>query len=510
MIRHSSSSTPTRSTSWDGTRRDVFRLAAVGIVAGAASPRRLPAEEPTGRRGPERNLVKLGPGPHLFLDDHWVDRIEGLERRSEPPQRLERPVLDSKRFGCTQPYVSVIRDRETGRFRLWYNRGSAIWHVESADGLHWENPRVAWDLPRAYGASLIDDGDRSGDPDRRYKLANWQATRAREDKPGDDNGMYVGFSPDGFRWTVYAKNPVLPGWPEGYGVRSRYGVGDIVDVYHDPVSGHYAAAVKVMAVSEDGFARGPRAGEGIRRLVGLTTSRDFVHWERPRRIFVPDDRDDGLLEFYGMGAIHLRGSLRIGLVRVLRDDLPCDPGGPRNGIGYAALATSRDGLTWQRRREPFLDRNHERGTWDHAMAWIGAAVPVGDEMFFYYGGYARGHKVEARTERQIGLARMKRDRYMALVPAKDEGRLVTRPFVLPNGRLTVNARATKGAVFVRILDESGKPLDDLGAAEAGPLEGDVLAGELRWPRSLEGLRGRQVRLEFRLREAALFGFDFAS
>ena len=28
---------------------------------------------------------------------------------------------------------------------------------------------------------------------------------------------------------------------------------------------------------------------------------DFVRWEKPWRIFTPDARDDGLLEFYGMG-----------------------------------------------------------------------------------------------------------------------------------------------------------------------------------------------------------------
>ena len=144
------------------------------------------------------------------------------------------------------------------------------------------------------------------------------------------------------------------------------------------------------------------------------------------------------------------------------------------------------------------------------MTWIGAAVPVGDEMFFYYGGYARGHKVEPATERQIGLARMKRDRYLALVPTKEEGRLVTRPFLVPGGRLTVNARATRGAVLVRLLDPAGKPLDDLGAAEARPLDGDVLAGEVHWQESLDRLRGKPVRLEFRLRRAALFGFEFSA
>ena len=154
-----------------------------------------------------RNPLEIGVGPQLFLDDYLIDRLEGLERRAESPERLEGPVLDSKTFGCTQPYVTVTHDRERHRFRLWYNHGPAVWHAESEDGVRWANPRVAWDLPRSYGASLVDDGERARDPERRYKLANWQATRAREDRPGDDGGMYVGFSPDGFRWTADDEEP---------------------------------------------------------------------------------------------------------------------------------------------------------------------------------------------------------------------------------------------------------------------------------------------------------------
>src|SRR5262249_55712644 len=154
----------------------------------------------------------------------------------------------------------------------------------------------------------------------------------------------------------------------------------------------------------------------------------------------------------------------VGLVRVLRDDLPCDAGGPKDGIGYTVLATSRDGVTWTRYREPFLDRNPERGSWDHAMTWTSGTLPVGDEVFFYYGGYARGHKVAAATERQIGLARMKKDRYVALVPAKESGTLRTPPFVVPGDRLTVNAQTAGGDVRVRLLNAGGRPLGDLGAA----------------------------------------------
>ena len=113
---------------------------------------------------------------------------------------------------------------------------------------------------------------------------------------------------------------------------------------------------------------------------------------------------------------------------------------------------------WQRYREPFLDRNPDPGSWDHAMAWMSAAVPVGDEMLLYYGGYARGHKVEPKTERQIGLARMKRDRYVALAPILRAGHIDDA------SRSSFEAAATSTRVrntaksAIRLVGNDGKPL----------------------------------------------------
>jgi hypothetical protein len=205
----------------------------------------------------------------------------------------------------------------------------------------------------------------------------------------------------------------------------------------------------------------------------------------------------------------VRGGLHIGLVRVLRDDLPCDPDGPKDGIGYTVLATSRDGVTWHRYREPFLDRNLEAGSWDHAMTWMSDAVPVGDEVYFYYGGYARGHKIESKTERQLGLARMKRDRYVALVAGLEPGTLVTKPFLVPGDRMTINTDASRGEVRIRLLDENGQPLMALGESLSKPITGDALAAEVTWRKPLAELRGRAVRLECTARAAALFGFEFS-
>jgi hypothetical protein len=452
--------------------------------------------------------LEIGNDPQLFLDDYLIESMKGLKRVVQSPGRLPNPVLDSKTFGTTQPYMTVLRDAKSDRFRIWYNNKAAVWHAESDDGITWRNPKSVWETSHCFGASVIDEGPSSGDPERRYKMANWQATRIREDKPGDDGGMWVAFSADGLRWKSYEKNPVLATWPEGYGKIVPHGAQDIIDVFYDPYQEHYAVALKTPAVKEDGFAQAPRAGQSIRRLVGMSTSKDFIHWEKPWRILLPNEKEEGLLEFYGMAGIHKRGGLFIGLVRVLHDDFPCDPGGPPNGIGYAALAISRDGRTWHRFREPFLDRNPEAGSWDHAMTWIGYALPVRDEVFFYYGGYARGHKIAPESERQIGLARMKRDRYAAITPHRTEGKFTTRPFLLPSERLTINADARDGEIQIKLLSRDGKPIPSIGELTARPVRGDVLAADVQWQKSLRPLRGQPVRLELSLRNASVFGLKF--
>jgi hypothetical protein len=457
---------------------------------------------------PRVSPLEFGSGPQLFLDDYLIESMDGLKRVVGSPDRMPKPVLDSKTFGTTQPYMTVLRDPDTDRYRIWYNNKAAVWHAESDDGINWRNPRSVWETSHCFGASVIDDGPAVADPQQRFKIANWQATRIREDKPGDDGGMWVGFSPDGLRWTRYEKNPALPTWPEGYGKIVPHGAQDIIDVFWDSSQQHYLVAVKTPAIPTDGFAQTPRAGQSIRRLVGMSKSKDFTNWEKPWRIITPNDKEEGLLEFYGMGGIHNRGGLYIGLVRTLHDDYPCDAGGPPNGIGYAALAISRDGSTWHRFREPFLDRNQEPGSWDHAMTWIGCTLPVKDETHFYYGGYARGHKIAPDTERQIGLARMKRDRYAALVPNREQGKLLTKPFRMPSERMTLNADASKGEVRVRLLGADGKPLPSVVESTSLPVRGDELAAEVQWPRYNMTLRGQVVRLELEPRNASIYGLDF--
>src|SRR3954469_1233408 len=50
--------------------------------------------EPVRRSAGETPFLEIGFGPQLFLDDYLIERLEGLEWRVQPPERLERPVLD--------------------------------------------------------------------------------------------------------------------------------------------------------------------------------------------------------------------------------------------------------------------------------------------------------------------------------------------------------------------------------------------------------------------------------
>jgi hypothetical protein len=339
-----------------------------------------------------------------------------------------------------------------------------------------------------FGASVIDDGPNHPDPARRFKFG-WFWGGVTDPPTG---GLMVAFSPDGLTWTPAA--PAPPVLPHTH---------DINNIYHDRARNRYLATVS-MLVQRPGWT-------SKRRVPYQAESADLVHWSQPWQVLAPDDRDAGELQFYAMSGYLQRGPLLIGLVKVLRDDLPAEPGGEARGIGYTTLAWTRDGRHWQRDREPFLDRNPTPGTWDRAMAWADCQLPVGgDEVFIYYGGYARGHKVERFTERQIGLARLPRDRYVARRAGDAEGRLQTPPVLLDGSALTLNAAAADdgGAIRARVLDASGRPLDGFDFPDiAAPIRGDFLAHPLRWKRPLTDLRGHPVRLEFVLRRAALYALD---
>jgi hypothetical protein len=449
--------------------------------------------------------LRVGPGPHLLIDDFLLDSTEGVTRSMERAVPCPEPIVRGQP-GALVAGGALTYSEERGVFRLWHWAGqpdvrTVVVHRESADPARWHGPGEIVYRHNGFGNKIVDDGPGALQPDRRFKLAYF----TMQPPP---LGMYVAFSADGLSWTPWEGNPVLPYYPPGHR-RWTLGVGDIVDAFWDPIRCRYGAFVKLFAASDREFraqSRTLRPGLGV-RITGQTTSLDFTDWRQPWRVFVPDATDEGVTEFYGADVL-ARGDLLIAFLRVLRDDLAAEPAGVVDGIGYTVLATSRDGQTWQREREPFLDRGAEPGAHDRAVAWVAGSVLHDDRLYLVYGAYDTGHK---RGLRHCGLAILPRDRFVARGAGRTQGRLATRSLIytgkaLPG--LVLNTAAGGGRVRVQVRDGSGSVVPGFGFDDCEPVEVDALDAPVRFRRPLAELSGRPFRLEFVLRDAKLYAFSF--
>ena len=453
--------------------------------------------------------LPLGPGPHLLIDDHLIGEQSFLRRTVNNPKKRSKPVIPGgETYRISQPFVSVVRDAQKGIFRMWYEvpvRDPGTSHVaytESKDGITWPPPKVLPNYFRdknythAGRLSVVDHGPDWPDANKRFVMAVDSQVRS---------GTRVAYiriftSADGLDWTLLTKKP---------GVSHN---NDITSLHWDPIRKQYIAMASQVIAGITGLARVPHQSE----------SKDLINWSPKRKIIQPSlapvemyarNLNDGTTQFYGMSGIVVRGGLMIGMVKVLQDHLNATPGktaaemgSPGRayaGFGYTVLAWSRDGRTWQRDHEPFIPRNRVPGTFDYAMSWGDAQIITEKETLIYYGGYKRGHKVNRTKERQLGLARMPRDRYVSRLAGPNVGRLLTKPLVLKARSLTVNANV-RGEGRVRLLDSKRKPLDGFGWIE---FKGDSIEHTIQWNSGLASVSGTVVHLEFQLRDSQLFGFD---
>src|SRR5262245_12435547 len=239
-------------------------------------------------------------GPHLFLDDFLIEKAAGLTRTIHSPKR-ERPdpVVTGPKDKNFQPYMTILRDAKTRRFRIWYNLAekgkSHLGYMESKDGIHWQRPhRVLADpAPIVFGASVLDEGPAFPVPAQRYKFVWWAG------------GMWLAYSADGLRWRVAQSEPVLTG------------INDILCINRDPLRNRYLAIFGLPSKKSDGYKGStPNARPGYRRCVGQSVSKDGLHWSAPRRVIKPDNRDPGVTEFYSVGGVLARGDLLIGLLKL--------------------------------------------------------------------------------------------------------------------------------------------------------------------------------------------------
>ena len=103
-----------------------------------------------------------------------------------------------------------------------------------------------------------------------------------------------------------------------------------------------------------------------------------------------------------------------------------------------------------------------------------------------------------------------RDRYVGYEAGAAAGRLLTIARRLEHPpHLTVNAKVNPadGELRVRIVDQAGQPFAGFDWADSTPIKGDRVNHPVRWSGDPLRLTGKEVRFEFRLKQAALFAFE---
>jgi hypothetical protein len=376
--------------------------------------------------------------------------------------------------------ASVIRDAESGLFRLWYTaydpvqNGRVTAYVESADGLDWELPFsiVPGTLLRPID-HVLDEGEQAADPSQRFK-----AIVASDEEPIWQGEVLV--SPDGQNWQKPEQSGLIPG---------RFG--EIWRPFVDVVNGGFGMLFRWNRPYTWKDAEGVEHNntlhdKGFVRLFATTTSHKFGEVLDPSLVFAPDEFDSGETQFYSISNVIRRGDYYVTALSILRDDLKAsetpeevyspllDSTRQAYGMGYTVLAWSRDGQHWLRDRHqnPYFEPDGSPAAWDHAHAWISSMVEVDNKVYLYYGGYKYGHKVF--FDRQIGLAMAIQDRYVARVSGDTPGILRTPLLTFNADRLSLNVDAAGGEVRLQIQDESGQPFPGFAYADCQPTYVDAL------------------------------------
>ena len=198
-------------------------------------------------------------------------------------------------------------------------------------------------------------------------------------------------------------------------------------------------------------------------------------------------------------------TMYLGLLWIFR---ATDDEGYLVGPVFVELATSRDGIHWEREdgdRPPILPLG-KPGSWEDGMIYTANHPLVeGDRIKLYYGGFDEEHSMPMHGK--IGLATLRKDGFASLDAGDKEGTILTKRLAGVSGPLHVNCTSSAGWVKVELLDGDGKVIPGFGRYDCTVLQGDSVDQVVAWGEKKELPAGiPAVRVRFLLKNAAVYSF----
>ncbi len=476
----------------------------------------------------------IGPERQLFVDEHLIEDLDGLRRVMQRPEKLASPVLEGdkpwERWSASIIGNSVHYDEEDGIFKAWYDTIGGVAYATSQDGMHWQKPSLGIiERDGSTDTNLISAGRNFSvvkdpadeDPEKRYKAMYW-GSRNEPDAPWGAKGHFVAFSADGIHWTPDPRNPVAD---------SRNGLTDGQFVLGwDSNHGKYVAYMRPTVFFFD----------PDKRTSAWVASEDFINWGPPVLAVSPEETDGVEIEYYRMPVAKYEG-IYVGFIWVYHNDAEF-----ADQSRDTVLAVSRNGITWSKPfgNETFL-KTGEPGDWDSRFAAACKLIQVGDEIWLYYPGANIPHNVPGEDGRRgstrewsgreidgerrayaVGIAKLRRDGFVALEPESHEGAMTTTMLTFVGTTLHLNVDSSGGRAEVEVLDREGRPVEGYSRADCVPISTDSTDFTVKWSVGKDLVHAidtpadigssdytlfksrlrKPVRLKFYLNDAKLYSF----
>jgi len=500
--------------------------------------------------------IEIGARPQLFVDDFLVDNRFAVKKSGTEMvlRKFHAPVKHGDRAVLidpdTVPSQHAFRfDPATTLFRLWYqaqfvvedreNKKPGGWpshrhirYAESKDGIHWTLPNLGLvecrgsknnnicfirsgqftdpRLLRTHGSGIssmhfLNETDMPEADRRGYKYLMTYTLRGGGKEEEDQTQVFLIGSHDGIHWDRERQVSILTGAiSDGW-----------FGILYDPDRKKYVSYCRPRDRYEGGPYESPGdAGflpvdskhsiyAGVVRRIGRM-ERDAL-WTREenwsRAVFLPDevDQKNSITSHMSMKA-KIYGGVYFGFL------IPYVP----KELLWTELILSRDGKSFERTHQPFI----ANGTWDSRQAWVTPDwVEVGDEWWITYHGANSGpnNPIPKDTTWGIGLAKIRKEGFVSLSTPEVGGVIITKLLKWPGGDLLVNCDASRGEMRVRISDKGRHAFDGFNYADCTPFTGNSVAHKVEWKgRSLDALKGKELRLEFYFsKQADLYSFRAA-
>lgn len=451
-----------------------------------------PAEDETAGQHPFRRL---------FLDAMVTEESAGLKRTFHAATKYKgNPVVVADKpwegTGIAAGGTVMWRGNKiTVRYKCWPPKTTAgACLAESEDGIHFTKPNlglVEWDGSR--------DNNICGSHGSIIKMRNPISPKHQWGYYGygGKEGAAVSFGETGLRSDGTDRRTGL------------FTTSDVVYFFYDPYQDRYVSTFKT--------------ANRRHRAVGIAVSKDGLEWHKPVElgpVFGADELDPDPTQVYGMPVFPYQGWyiglpwlyharwMKWGVYDTPKKMYEAQEGTPCTIDTH--FAWSWDLVSWNRtpERKPFIPLG-KPGSWDCEMvASARNPVVVGDNLYFYYGGYSTVHDtLEAKCG--VGLAILRVDGFCSMKAGREEGWLISRREVFSTPRVTINALTRPGGyVAAELVDRWNNVIPGFSREDCVPFEGDSVGHELQWrkkkfpPKWLEP----DKKIRFFLKNAELYSY----